>query len=178
MKEVSLESTPPGLWALVEVPRSQLDYQRDFIVLCGVRDPGNAGTLVRTAEATGCSVFFSSDSVHPFHPKVVKGSMGSSFRTPLFQGDVLTFLRDLKTKSWDILGTKTTGAISYAQWPWKKRFALLLGSEAHGLPESLTSVVDADLQIPLAGDVESLNVAVSAAVILFHSRLAQAQDTH
>lgn len=170
MKSVSLETTPPGLWGLIEIPKRPLTFDKDFAVLCGVRDPGNAGTIVRTAEAVDCSVFFSDDSVHPFHPKAVKGSMGSSFRVPVFRGELSNFLKTIKEKDFEILGA-AAGSMPYHQWEYRKKFALLLGNEAQGLPSELSFFIDQTLGIPLGGKVESLNVAVSAAVILFHSRL-------
>lgn len=170
MKSVSLESTPPGLLAVVRIPAKPLTFEKSIVVLCSVRDPGNAGTLLRTAEAVDCSVFFSNDSVHPYHPKVVKGSMGSSFRVPSFRGEIAPFLKSLKEKSYEIVGTASVGGISYDQWSPKEKFALLLGGEASGLPVNLLSTVDTTLSIPLSGQVESLNVAVAGAVLLFEAR--------
>lgn len=170
MKAVSLETTPPGLWGLAKISSIPLNFEKDIVVLCGVRDPGNAGTILRTAEAVDCSVFFSKDSVHPYHPKVVKGSMGSSFRVPADRGDFQPFLEKLKANSFEIVGTTPASGISFETWSPKNRFALLLGGETSGLPDDIKKWADKNLSIPLLGKVESLNVAIAAAVILFHAR--------
>ncbi len=170
MKSLSLEETPPGLWALVKVPLRDLGaLQNPVVVLCNVRDPGNAGSVIRTAEATGFSVWFSEESVHPLHPKVVKGSMGSIFRIPVEQGPLIPFLSRLKKKSWLLVGTQASGGNPYDMWKWKLPFAILLGGEANGLPPKVEPLLDLSVSIPLEGEVESLNLGSAAAVLLFQA---------
>lgn len=170
MESLSLEETPSGLWALIEIgehaPVAAVDR---ILVLCGVQDPGNAGTLIRCAEGAQASVWFSENSVHPFHPKVVKASMGSAFRLPVNRGPVLPFLARLKQEKRILVGTRSSGGVRYDQWNWTAPFALLLGNEAEGIPEEVHRMVDADVSIPLQGEVESLNVAAAGAVLLFEA---------
>ncbi len=171
MKSISLEETPSGILAVVRIPPKTVSLSGSyFIALCGIQDPGNAGSLLRAAEGTGFSVWFSEDTVHPFHPKVVKASMGSAFRVPCQKGNLSAFLLKLKEKGVSLVGSGVSEGIFYKDWKWKPPYCLLLGSEARGLPESVKPLIDGMVVIPLQGKVESLNVSAAGAVLMFESR--------
>lgn len=173
MRSLSLDESPAGLWALVQIPKEpSSSTDGPLVVLCDVRDPGNAGTLVRTAEGAGASLWFSEVSVCPWHPKVVKASMGSVFRVPCRRGPVVPVLRKLKAQHRVLVGAESRGGIRYDTWDWKRPFALVLGGEAGGVPKAVRELLDVCVSIPLAGKVESLNVAAAGAVLLFHAKLA------
>lgn len=142
------------------------------VVAIDVRDPGNAGTVLRSAEAAGAdAVVFCDGSVDVFNPKTVRASAGSLFHVPTVSGgdpaDVLETLR-----SWGVrrLGTAARGGTPYDECDLTAPVALVLGNEAHGLPEGLDESLDGVLTIPMAGRSESLNVGMAAAVVCFEAR--------
>ncbi|MEA3021007.1 MAG: methyltransferase, TrmH family [Actinomycetota bacterium] len=163
----------------IDVP---LDAVRDsaFLVVCvDVRDPGNAGTLLRSAEAAGASaVVFCDGSVDVFNPKTVRASAGSMFHVAVVNGgavdDVLATIG-----GWGVrrLGTVAHGGTPYDEADLVSPVALVLGNEAHGLPDGV--VLDEMVTIPMAGTGESLNVGMAAAVLAFEvSRQRRLQGRH
>lgn len=174
MKLLTLEETAPGIWGLIEVPSPPaVELSERLLVLIGVQDPGNAGTLIRSAEGAGAAVWFSEDCVHLHHPKVVKASMGSIFRVPAKQGPAIPFLRQCEQDGRTLIGTKAHGGILYSACDWKLPFAILLGGEARGLPPEIERFTKLQVSIPLQGSMESLNVAVAGSILLFESHRGQ-----
>lgn len=143
------------------------------VVLAGVGDPGNAGTVVRTAEAAGAAgVLFCFDAVDPFGPKTVRAAAGSLFRILVAENPTAssaTALEALRAGGRELIGTEARGGVDLDRRDLTAPFALVLGSEARGLPAELETMLDSTVTIPMAGSVESLNVAVAAAVVLFES---------
>ena len=142
------------------------------LVAVDVRDPGNAGTLLRNAEAAGTGgVVFCDGSVDVFNPKTVRASAGSLFHVPVVSGgepaEVLTRLRQAGLRPF---GTTARDGTPYDEADLTARIALVLGNEAHGLPAGLDEVLDGVLTIPMAGRSESLNVGMAAAVLCFEVR--------
>ena len=172
--------TPQPVMAVVErmdVPLSALEPSDQratppLIVVCvDVRDPGNAGTILRSAEAAGASGVVCCDgSVDVFNPKTVRASAGSLFRVPVVAGgDPPAVLAELGQWGLVRLATVARGGQSYTEADLTVPLALVLGNEAHGLPESVASEVDGQLSIPMAGRAESLNAGMAGAVICFEA---------
>ncbi len=144
----------------------------DLVVVCvDVRDPGNAGTVLRSAEAAGAgAVVFCDGSVDVFNPKTVRASAGSLFHVPVVaSGPPDEVLDRLGTAGFRRLGTVARGGTAYDQADLSGRIAVVLGNEAHGLPELLADRLDAGLTIPMAGRSESLNVGMAAAIVCFEA---------
>jgi TrmH family RNA methyltransferase len=140
-----------------------------LLVLAGVSDPGNAGTLVRVAEGAGWGgVVLCGDAVDPFNPKCVRSSAGSLFRVPVaVAGSTDEVLQRLT-----LAGVASVATSSHDGDPWDEadldgRVALVLGNEAHGLDDRALVACDRSVRIPLAGEAESLNVAVAGSVVAF-----------
>lgn len=148
----------------------------DVLVLDGVGDPGNLGTLIRTAEAAGCAmVCVCGAATDPFSPKAVRASAGSILRVPVsMSASPEECLAQLHAAGFTVIGTKAD-APSFADQVWPEHVALVLGSESHGVSESAGSAVDDWVSIPMAPQVESLNVAVAGSVLVF--ALAQSRRT-
>lgn len=147
------------------------------LVLVDVSDPGNAGTLVRTAEAAGASaVLFCGRSVDPSSPKCVRSSAGALFHRPVASGgDTMGALEQLRATGVRTAATVVRGGRPYHQVDLRGPLALVLGSEAHGLSDDVVAAVDEPLTIPMAGRSESLNVAMAGAVVAFEA-LRQRQE--
>jgi TrmH family RNA methyltransferase len=141
------------------------------LVLVGVADPGNAGTLLRSAEAAGAgAVLFCDGSVDPYSPKAVRASAGSLFRIAVTRAaDAVVALRCLEGAGLTTVSTLARAAPAYDEVDLARPVALVLGSEAHGLPEAVVARVSESVTIPMAGPTESLNVGMAGTVLCFES---------
>jgi RNA methyltransferase, TrmH family len=136
-----------------------------------VADPGNAGTLVRAGEAAGASaVLFCGASVDPCNPKCVRASAGSLFHLPVCSGgEAGAVLEDLRDAGVRRAGTVVRGGRPYDDVDLTGPVAIVLGSEAHGLPSALDALLDDRLTIPMAGRSDSLNVAMAGSILCFEA---------
>ncbi len=141
-----------------------------FLVLADISDPGNAGTLMRAAEAAGLhGVIVSAGSVDPYNPKTVRAAAGALFRLPVVVGGPIEeCLHELLAAGVTRVGTIVDGAPSMYDTDLVGPVAIVLGNEAHGLDE--TASVDAHLTIPMAAAPDSLNVAMAGTVVAFEIR--------
>ena len=164
-----------GVVHFVDVPlatlrhRSQSQGASFFVVCVDVRDPGNLGTILRSAEAAGAGGLVCCDgSVDVYNPKTVRASAGSLFHVPVVAGgSAVEILDDMA--GWGVrhLATVAHGGMSLDDVDLRGPIALLLGNEAHGLPTDVEPHVDLGVTIPMAGRSESLNVGMAAAVLSF-----------
>ncbi|MEV4466619.1 RNA methyltransferase [Micromonospora echinofusca] len=175
---------PQGLVAVcrhLDVPleRALADAPRLVAVLAGIRDPGNAGTVLRTADAAGAgAVVFAGEAVDPYNGKCVRASAGSLFHVDVVRApDPVEVVAALRAAGLTVLATTGYGEDDLDDLADEGRLAAptawLFGSEAHGLPEALTTAADARVRVPLHGRAESLNLAAAAAVCLYASARAQ-----
>ncbi len=136
-----------------------------------LQDPGNMGTLLRTAEAAGVgSVLALGHSVDVFSPKVLRSSMGSAFRLPvLSQATVDNLLHLRQTTGLKLVAAAGEGELDYCDYDWTQPTLLLLGNEGQGVDPALMNQCDVRLRIPMQAGVESLNVAAAGAVMLFEA---------
>jgi len=171
---------PQGAFAVVEMPSIDLtsvlqDHPRLLVLLAKVADPGNAGTVIRTADAAGAdAVVVSRESVDPFGGKCVRSSAGSVLHVPIVTGvDAATAIDEIRHAGVQVLAAALDGDDLFGAQPALSRpTAWLFGSEAHGLGADLAARADQRLRIPTTDRVESLNLASAAAVCLFASARA------
>jgi RNA methyltransferase, TrmH family len=146
---------------------------RALVVVCAeVRDPGNAGTVIRTADAVGASaVAFADDTVDPTNPKTIRASAGSIFHLPVIEGGpVVDLIRRLREGGYTTVGTLAREGRPYTDFDWCQPVAIVLGNEAAGLTGEVVDALDATVTVPLDGRAESLNVSTAAAVVCFEAR--------
>ncbi len=168
--------TPQPVLAVVAdvgIALAQLGRQSPHLVLicADVRDPGNAGNVLRSAEASGASgVVFGDGSVDVWNPKTVRASAGAVFQVPVVSGGPMAEVLD-EVRAWglQLLGTAATGGRPYTAVDLCRPTALVLGNEAHGLTDAATSRLDGLVTIPMDGRAESLNVGMAAAVLCFEA---------
>ena len=165
---------PSGLGAVVKTwarELEDLEIGRDSVVVAvdDVGNPGNLGTILRTADAAGATaVVLTGAGTDPFHPTAVKASMGTLFTVPVFQGeDVESFVKWCAANGVSVVATSARAESEHWSVEYPFPVALLLGSEATGLPRSVVDEADVSVRIPMEGDASSLNLAVAAGVILF-----------
>ncbi len=148
------------------------DNVRLGLVLERIQDPGNLGTIVRTAVATGVdAVWLSGDSVEIDNPKVLRASAGEWFRVPIAVSDDLLFLVKLyKEKGLQVIATLPGADKTHWEIDWTQPSLILVGNEGGGLSQELISLCDEGVRIPLDNGVESLNVGIATAVILYEAK--------
>jgi TrmH family RNA methyltransferase len=164
--------TPQALFSVLGMVDTELRALGEVelaVVLVDVRDPGNAGTVLRTADAAGAgAVLCCGGTVDPFNPKTVRSSAGSVFAVPIVvvaePADALAALRERGVRC---IGTAVAGGEDYAALDWRTPSAIVLGNEAAGLAPELLLDLDGVVRIPMAGRAESLNVGVACGVVCF-----------
>lgn len=174
MYKLSDTETPQGILAVVEMQDMEAenlltdDDMPFIIVMDGLQDPGNMGTIIRTAEGAGVTgILISSDSVDPYSPKVVRATMGALFRMKLcISTDLKEDISLLKEKGITVFGTHLSGKEFYDE-DFRIPSAFLIGNEGRGLKDDVAETADRLLRIPMKGRVESLNAGVSAAVVMY-----------
>lgn len=162
-KSISDEINPQGILAVVKKPTFKLPKEiTTGIVLDKLRDPGNLGTVIRTAVASGYKDLFLIDSVDPFNPKTVRASMGGIFGVNLHFVDY-EYFKDIKTPI-IIADMKGRNVFNYTS---PKSFLLAIGNEANGISDNLKGLATETVSIPMQGNIESLNAGVSAGILMY-----------
>jgi TrmH family RNA methyltransferase len=176
MAAVSQATTPPGIVAICDFvdvdARLLIDRSAGLVVvLGGVRDPGNAGTIIRSSAAVGASaIYLSPGTVDVYNPKVVRSTAGALFGVPFARDVELPWLLDeLGKRGFQRLGADARGQTTYDQVDMTGPTALILGGEAGGLPADVLAGIDATVAIPMHPGVESLNVGMATAILLFEA---------
>lgn len=175
MARLTSAVTPQGLVAVsdfVDVPLSAVpDGATSIPVLVEVRDPGNAGTIVRSADAAGAdAAVFTRSSVDPYNPKAVRASAGSIFHLPVVrEAGVEEVVAGLRARGFGILAATGRGNVSVYEADLTGPTAFLFGNEAHGLDDDHLAMADQSIRVPIAGGAESLNLAAATALVLFES---------
>ncbi|MFP5318905.1 MAG: TrmH family RNA methyltransferase [Acidimicrobiia bacterium] len=157
--------------AMADVPLGELEGSTLIVICADVRDPGNLGTVLRSAEASGAgAVICCEGTVDVYNPKCVRASAGSVFHVGLVAGgEVLEVLEQVGAWGMRRLGTSAEGGDPYTSVDLTAPTALVLGNEAHGLPETVQGSLDGVVTIPMVGRSESLNVGMAAAVLCFEA---------
>lgn len=173
-KEVSDTKTPQGIMATVRTTEYSLeDILKDdrayLLLLEDIRDPGNLGTIIRTAEGAGITGIISNKScVDLYNPKVVRSTMGSIYRMPYYQAkNFAEVLREVKAQGIEIFAAHLQGRVYDTEGSFTGKCAFLIGNEANGLSNESSKLADTWIRIPMAGKVESLNAAVAAAILMY-----------
>ena len=160
-----------GICPMADVPLDEAPLDGLVVVCADVRDPGNLGTVLRSAEASGArAVLCASGSVDPYNPKCVRASAGALFHVPLVVGgEAVQVLDVLASRGVRRLGTSAHEGAACWDTDLTGAVALVLGNEANGLPAEVEAHLDGHVRIPIAGRAESLNVGMAAAVLAFEA---------
>lgn len=160
--------TPQGIAAVVRM-KEQSALGKHIVVLDGVQDPGNVGTIIRTADAAGLDgVLLSNQCADVFSPKVLRATMGSIFRMNLRTTDDLPGeLTKLREKGYSILSSQLDGTPFYEREKVAEQFALVIGNEGNGVSEQVQQTATHRVRLPMRGGAESLNAAIAAAIMMY-----------
>ncbi|AMV61372.1 rRNA methylase [Pediococcus damnosus] len=171
--------TTQGIFAIVRIPNKERQIQDPdsdvtgaWLLLDNIQDPGNIGTMVRTADAAGFQgVIFGKGTADIFNPKIQRAMQGSQFHIRLVLGNLEEWIKSFKTANIPVFGTELNPqAKSYKDIDTTDDFALIMGNEGNGMSQELLSQTTANLYIPIKGQAESLNVAVAAGILMFSLR--------
>jgi RNA methyltransferase, TrmH family len=175
LKAMADTSTPQGIVAVARRPATSIDEVVNdaslVLVLAGISDPGNAGTLLRSAVAAGCdAVVFTGDAVDPFGPKTVRSAAGMIFEVSIaVEPDLPTALGTLRSSGLHLVGTAADADTSVTEIDLSPPTAVVIGNEAWGLPADHRALLDEVVSIPMPGPAESLNAAVAGSIVLFEA---------
>jgi TrmH family RNA methyltransferase len=173
MEQMSSLSTPSPYLAVFyqESPKIDMETENAILILDGIADPGNMGTIIRTAEWFGINtILCTPDCVELYNPKVVQATMGSVFRMNVLVLGEEEMSATLKKANFYIIAADLKGTNIY-QFDFKQKTAIIIGSESHGVRPFMRSMVDEFVTIPGGGKAESLNAAVAATVFMSQWRM-------
>lgn len=167
---ISQIESPQGIFAIVKIKEFSIDFkEKRFVILDRIQDPGNLGTIIRTADAAGFNtIILDKGSVDPLNPKVIRSSQGSLFHLKIINSDIKRIIEKLKDRGVKILGTSPKGNKIYTDVNIEDRLGIVFGNEANGIRDDVLSMCDETIRIPIYGRAESLNVSVSSGIILYH----------
>ncbi len=178
-KTLSEVSTPQGILAVVEKNNTikkqekglleEIDYTQDIIIaLDNIQDPGNLGTILRTADSIGVKqILVSKGTADAFNPKVVRSTMGAIFRIKIIEcEDLSQTLKEIKKHKYEIVVTSLQTKNSIYDINYNKK-VIVIGNEAEGVSEKVQKIADKKVKIPMLGKTESLNASVATGIILY-----------
>lgn len=170
-KEMAETEHSQGIYAHCLQQTISSDQQKSWkkiLMIDAVQDPGNVGTMIRTADAAGIdAVILGKGSADAFNPKTVRSGQGSHFHIPIVKSDLSEWIQTCKEQGITVYGTSLEESISYHEVQPQAKFALIMGNEGSGLASEHLVQTDMNLKIPLYGQAESLNVAVAAGILLY-----------
>ncbi|MDF2472447.1 MAG: hypothetical protein K0R21_229 [Anaerocolumna sp.] len=166
--------TPQGVMAIVKKTEYSIEQMlshpaASLVLLEDIRDPGNLGTILRTAEAAGITgIILSKTSVDMYNPKVIRSTMGAIYRMPfLYVEDFGAAVFQLIENDFSVYAAHLLAVHSYDQVDYKAKCAIMIGNEANGLSEESSRLATQYIKIPMEGKVESLNAAVAASILMY-----------
>jgi len=176
-KKAADVATPQGIAAVVQIPqwRAEDVFSRPqalFAVACGIQDPGNLGTLIRSCAAAGAAGLITLEgTADPFNAKVVRATAAGLLALPLLRLKTDEFLSEAAQRHVRLVAATVRAGVPYKQFDWRVRpLALCIGSEGEGLPENMEAACREKVTIPMQGQAESLNAAVAASILLFEAQ--------
>ncbi len=180
---LSSTETPSGIIAVIGINNDKgfmPDLKKPYIYCDNVRDPGNLGTIIRTADASGFGgVILSPDCVDLYNPKTVRSSMGSFFHIPIIENFDYSQLSELKKQGFKLFaGLLDDETIEYTNSDMKLPLIIVVGNEANGISADVTKMADIKVKIPIDGKAESLNAAVAAAILMYECRRQRKTPIH
>ena len=169
LKKISTQKNPQGVVAICSMRKEKEISHNNVLYLDGVSDPGNLGTLLRTALAFSFKdVILSKGSVSLYNEKTISSSQGAIFRLNIISGDEQNLL-NLKEKGYKILATEIKGSVELKNIKKSDKQVLILGNEAHGVNEKILNLADERIRIDI-NEIESLNVAICGAIMMHYLR--------
>ncbi|MGD6957154.1 TrmH family RNA methyltransferase [Rossellomorea aquimaris] len=175
-KALTDTETPQGVFAVCKQREDEHNIEKaaTFMLLDGLQDPGNIGTIIRTADAAGIDmVVLGKGTVDPYNPKVLRSAQGGHFHIPIIRRDLNETISKLKERDIPVYGTALENGVEYTTVNPQSSYALIVGNEGNGMSKDLLTETNQNLYIPIYGKSESLNVAIAAGVLLYYFKNGQ-----
>lgn len=175
--KISDTVTPQGILAIVKKDEQNIEKMleskngRMFIILEDLQDPGNLGTIIRTAEGAGVAgIIMTSNTVDIYNPKVIRSTMGGIYRVPFLYTDRLDeTIKSLKKSGVTVVASHLNGKNNFYEENYKGNVAFIIGNEANGISDETSKMADLLVRIPMCGSVESLNASVAASILMYEA---------
>ncbi len=168
LKYISELETPPSVMAVCHKKEHFNELGNKILILDGIQDPGNLGTIIRSSVAFNVStIILSNDTVDLYNSKVIRASQGLLFHINIIQSDLITIIPSLKENDYKILGTKVTDGNSLKSIDKFEKVAIIVGNEGKGIRDNILNLCDQFIYIDMNKDCESLNAGVAASIILY-----------
>lgn len=158
-----------GIIAQVEIPKVTREIGNHVLMLDRIQDPGNLGTMIRTADAAGFSdILMVKGTVDPYNDKVLRSTMGSIFSVQLHTvDDACDTVESLKSKGYDVVGAALDGARMHYECEYAQKVCLIIGNEGNGIDKDTLALTSFNVKIPILGEAESLNAAIASSVLMY-----------
>lgn len=174
IKKIASTKNPQNIIGIVEsVTANDLstiikkEYLR-VVILDNVNDPGNLGTIIRTSAALGIdAVITSLETVDFYNDKVLRATQGAIFKVPLFKGNLIDIIKELKQSNVKIYGTSLNSSVNVKEVTNPEKLAIIVGNEAQGVSQEVLNLTDQNIILPMKNDVESLNVSIATALLIW-----------
>ena len=168
LKKISSLDTPSKVMAVVKKREYDNVLGEKILILDKIQDPGNLGTIIRSAVAFDIdTIVCSKDTVDVYNPKGVRASQGMMFHIPIIVKEPVNFIHELKNKDYKIVGTKVTNGHDVRTSSIYSHFALVIGNEGQGISKNIDELCDEYLYIKMNGNCESLNASVAASILMY-----------
>jgi len=177
--KLSDTENPQGIFAVIKVPKKEQESMVKqgglFLLVDGVQDPGNLGTIIRSADAAGAdAVYLGEGTVDLYNPKTVRSTMGSMFHLPIFPTSLIDLIPRLKQNGFTVVASSLDTDRHFHQISYPDKIALIVGNEGNGISKEIVSLADLKVKIPIYGKAESLNVAIATALLLYEAQRGKA----
>ncbi|GIN71309.1 23S rRNA methyltransferase [Bacillus sp. J14TS2] len=172
-EQISDTKAPQGIFAVCKKRITKADFTKHFrfLLMDGVQDPGNIGTIIRTADAAGVDVVILGEGTGDlYNPKVIRSAQGSHFHLTIESGNLLKWLKQIQQNEVPVYGTALEEAVNFQTAAPTESFALVVGNEGAGVSKEILEKTDKNLYIPIYGHSESLNVSIATGILLYHLR--------
>jgi TrmH family RNA methyltransferase len=178
MKKLTQTENPQGISAVIGMKKElepklfsdDTDMGSILLILDAIQDPGNLGTMIRTADAAGIKgIVAGNGTVDVYNDKVVRSTMGSIFRVPIIQANLAELLPQLREQGFVLIATSLEGAVMYNEQVYEGSVGIVIGNEAKGVSPELFAHCTHRVKVPIYGGAESLNAAVAAGIIMYEA---------
>lgn len=168
-KNIASTNTPQGIAAVVKMNQTEMGIGDSVLLVDAIQDPGNLGTIIRTADAAGVeSIMLGENTVDMYNDKVIRATQGSLFHLPISHVSIPDEIPRLKKSGFQILASALNGAVPYNEIEIGKKTALIVGNEGAGINDEIIALADSAIKIPIHGKAESLNVSVAAGILMYY----------
>jgi TrmH family RNA methyltransferase len=167
--KLSKTKSPQDIMGICRYNNDDKLFGKRLLLLDNISDPGNLGTIIRTALGFNIDgIVLSEACVDLYNDKVLRGTQGAIFKIPIFRADLKNVIQDLKSRDIFIIGTALLNSQEIHELKRKDNFALILGNEANGISEDILALTDVNVKIAINEQLESLNVAIAGAILMFY----------